>query len=55
MFSNISLQQRAPHDLTFRAAQKLPDTVIHSLNADFDTLYSYSGRSRMALSGASYP
>jgi hypothetical protein len=43
--SNISLQQRAPNDLPLGAAQKLPYTVIHSLNADFEMLCPYSGRS----------
>lgn len=48
MFSYVSLEQRVPQDHPLRAVRKLTDVVLRSLDADFDRLYSDSGRPSIA-------
>jgi transposase len=48
MFSYVSLEQRAPADHALREVRKVTDTVLHSLNAEFDALYAESGRPSIA-------
>ncbi len=48
MFSCVTLEQRVPQDHPLRAIRKLTDTVLQSLSAGFDTLYSSSGRPSIA-------
>ena len=48
MFSFVSLEQRVPADHPLRAVRKLTDTVLGSLNAEFDALYADSGRPSVA-------
>ena len=48
MFSYVTLEQRVPQDHPLREIRKLTDTVLRSLNAEFDSLYSASGRPSIA-------
>src|ERR1700687_1221809 len=48
MFSCVTLEQRVPQDHPLRAIRKLTDTVLQSLSAEFDRLYSASGRPSIA-------
>ena len=48
MFSYVSLEQRVPADHPLREVRKLTDTVLRSLNAEFDALYAESGRPSIA-------
>ncbi len=48
MFSYVSLEQRVPADHPLRAVRKLTDTVLRSLNREFDALYADSGRPSIA-------
>jgi len=48
MFSCVTFEQRVPQDHPLRAIRKLTDTVLQSLSAGFDTLYSSSGRPSIA-------
>jgi transposase len=48
MFSCVTLQQRVPQDHPLREIRKLADTVLGSLSAEFDALYSASGRPSIA-------
>ena len=48
MFSCVTLEQRVPQDHPLRAIRKLTDTVLQSLSAGFDALYSSSGRPSIA-------
>ena len=48
MFSSVTLEQRVPQDHPLREIRKLSDTVLRSLNAEFDVLYSASGRPSIA-------
>ncbi len=48
MFSCVTLEQRVPGDHPLREIRKLADTVLESLNSDFDALYSPSGRPSIA-------
>ena len=43
MFSCVTLEQRVPQDHPLREIRKLTDTVLVSLNDEFDSLYSASG------------
>ena len=44
----MTLEQRVPQDHPLRAIRKLTDTVLQSLSAGFDALYSISGRPSIA-------
>jgi transposase len=48
MFSSVTLEQRVPQDHPLREIRKLSDTVLRSLSAEFDALYSASGRPSIA-------
>ena len=48
MFSYVSLEERVPADHPLRSVRKLTDTVLGSLNAEFDALYADSGRPSIA-------
>ena len=48
MFSYVSLEQRVPADHPLREVRKVTDTVLRSLNAEFDALYAESGRPSIA-------
>ena len=48
MFSYVSLEQRVPVDHPLREVRKVTDTVLRSLNAEFDALYAESGRPSIA-------
>src|SRR6202790_3647127 len=48
MFSYVTLEQRVPKDPPLREIRKLTDTVLGSLSAEFDRLYSASGRPSIA-------
>jgi transposase len=48
MFSSVTLEQRVPQDHPLREIRKLSDTVLRSLSAEFDALYSTSGRPSIA-------
>ena len=48
MFSYVTLEQRVPQDHPLREIRKLTDTVLRSLSAEFDRLYSASGRPSIA-------
>src|ERR1700676_4898455 len=48
MFSYVTLEQRVPQDHPLREIRKLTDTVLGSLSAEFDRLYSASGRPSIA-------
>src|SRR5258707_14741618 len=48
MFSYVTVEQRVPQDHPLREIRKLTDTVLRSLNAEFDSLYSASGRPSIA-------
>ena len=48
MFSYVSLEQRVPTDHPLREVRKVTDTVLRSLNAEFDALYAESGRPSIA-------
>jgi transposase len=48
MFSSVRLEQRVPQDHPLREIRKLCDTVLGSLSAEFDALYSVSGRPSIA-------
>ena len=47
IFSCVTLEQRIPGDHTLREIRRLTDTVLHSLNAEFDLLYAASGRAQL--------
>src|ERR1700687_5995469 len=48
MFSYVTLEQRVPQDHPLREIRNLTDTVLRSLSAEFDRLYSASGRPSIA-------
>jgi len=48
MFSCVTLEQRVPGDHPLREIRRLTDAVLGSLNAEFDRLYSASGRPSIA-------
>jgi transposase len=48
LFSYVSLEQRVPQEHPLRAVRRLTDRVLASLDADFDQLYSASGRPSIA-------
>src|SRR5260370_38806 len=48
MFSYVTLEQRVPQDHPLREIRKLTVTVLRSLSAEFDRLYSASGRPSIA-------
>lgn len=48
MFSYVSLEQRVPSNHPLREVRKLTETVLQSLNAEFDALYADSGRPSIA-------
>jgi transposase len=48
MFSVVTLEQRVPQDHPLREIRRLTDAVLVSLNAEFDALYSASGRPSIA-------
>jgi hypothetical protein len=48
MFSSVMLEQRVPQDHPLREIGKLSDTALGSLSAEFDALYSASGRPSIA-------
>ena len=48
MFSCVTLEQRVPTDHPLREVRRLTDAVLGSLNAEFDLLYSASGRPSIA-------
>jgi transposase len=48
MFSYVSLEQRVPVEHPLRAVRTLTDAVLRSLDAEFDELYSGSGRPSIA-------
>ena len=48
IFSCVTLEQRVPEDHPLREIRRLTDTVLRSLNAEFDLLYAASGRPSIA-------
>jgi transposase len=48
MFSYVTLEQRVPLDHPLREIRRLTDVVLRSLNGEFDSLYSASGRPSIA-------
>ena len=48
MFSYVTLEQRVPEDHPLREIRKLTDVVLRSLDEEFDSLYSASGRPSIA-------
>src|ERR1700751_1729315 len=48
MFSYVSLEERVPSSHPLREVRKLTETVLQSLNAEFDALYADSGRPSIA-------
>jgi transposase len=48
MFSYVTLEQRVPQDHPLREIRRLTDLVLRSLNQEFDSLYSASGRPSIA-------
>ena len=48
IFSCVTLEQRVPEDHPLRDIRRLTDTVLRSLNAEFDLLYTASGRPSIA-------
>ena len=48
MFSSVTLEQRVPKDHPLREIQRVTDTVLRSLSAEFDSLYAASGRPSIA-------
>ena len=48
MFSYVTLEQRVPADHPLRAIRSITDVVLKSLNDEFDSLYSASGRPSIA-------
>ena len=48
IFSCATLEQRVPGDHPLREIRRLTDVVLRSLSAEFDTLYSASGRPSIA-------
>ncbi len=48
MFSCVTLEQRVPADHPLREIGRLADEVLRWLNAEFDALYSTSGRPSIA-------
>ena len=48
MFSYRTLEQRVPQDHPLREIRRLTDLVLRSLNQEFDSLYSASGRPSIA-------
>ena len=48
MFSYVTLEQRVPPDHPLREIRRLTDVVLRSLNEEFDSLYSASGRPSIA-------
>ncbi len=48
MFSCVTLEQRVPQDHPLREIRKLTDAVLASLDAEFDGVYSASGRPSIA-------
>ena len=48
MFSYVTLEQRVPQDRPLREIRKLTDRVLRSSSAEFDRLYSASGRPSIA-------
>jgi len=48
MFSYVTLEQRVPQDHPLREIRRLTDVVLRSLNGEFDSLYSASGRPSIA-------
>ncbi len=48
IFSYVTLEQRVPEDHPLREIRRLTDVVPRSLNGEFDSLYSASGRPSIA-------
>jgi transposase len=48
MFSYVTLEQRVPQDHPLREIRGLTDVVLRSLGAEFDQMYSSSGRPSIA-------
>ena len=48
MFSYVAMEQRVPQNHPLRESRKLTDVVLRSLNEEFDSLYSASGRPSIA-------
>jgi transposase len=48
MFSYLTLEQRVPQDHPLREIRRLTDVVLRSLSADFEQMYSASGRPSIA-------
>ncbi len=48
MFSYVTLEQRVPQDHPLREVRRITDVVLGSLNDEFDSLYSASGRPSIA-------
>src|SRR5712675_1553769 len=48
MFSYVTLEQRVPQDHPLREIRRLTDVVLRSLSADFEQMYSASGRPSIA-------
>jgi transposase len=48
MFSYVTLEQRVPQDHPLREIRRLTDVVLASLSAEFDEMYSASGRPSIA-------
>ena len=48
MFSCVTLERRVPQDHLLREIRRLTDTVLVSLNDEFDALYAASGRPSIA-------
>jgi transposase len=48
MFSYVTLEQRVPQDHPLREIRRLTDVVLRSLSAEFEQMYSASGRPSIA-------
>ncbi|SFK52564.1 transposase, partial [Azotobacter beijerinckii] len=48
LFSYTTLEQRIPNDHPLRPLRRLVDTVLASMDRDFDGLYSRRGRASIA-------
>jgi transposase len=48
MFSYVTLEQRVPQDHPLREIRRLTDVVLRSLSAEFEPMYSASGRPSIA-------
>ena len=52
MFSYLSLEERVPQDHPLRAIRKTVDEILHSMNKEFEGLYSKTGAALRFLPSA---